>query len=222
METTLNATLSILQNRASGRRITSDPQKESDKSMKKRIIFIPDISGYSRFVKETEITEGASITASLLRTLIATNNLSLRISEIEGDSILFYRYGNVYSLKKLLRQFNDMFVSFNEQKKKLAIRNPGVNNLSLKAVVHYGDIEEFSVNGFNKIYGSTVVEAHRLLKNSLELDSYLLISDAYEKQLEVTQNAPTYAFSGKVCECYDVGNICYTFFSDMDMQVAKN
>lgn len=47
-------------------------------SSKNGILFIPDISGYSRFVKETDAEEGATIVAALLDALIGANRLPLK------------------------------------------------------------------------------------------------------------------------------------------------
>ena len=63
------------------------------------LIFIPDISGFSRFVTRTEIDHSRLIVQELLETLIEANEIGLEVSEIEGDAILFYRYGDAPPLE---------------------------------------------------------------------------------------------------------------------------
>ncbi|MBK1442654.1 DUF2652 domain-containing protein [Parapedobacter sp. ISTM3] len=187
------------------------------KRNKKGIVFIPDISGYSRFVKRTDSKVGAEIIARLLNAVIQSNYLSFHISEIEGDAILFYRYGNTFPIKKVLKQYEVMLNAFNTEVSRLAIRYPQVKELSLKVVIHYGVIEAFSLKGFYKLYGNTVVEAHRLLKNNLGMDTYALITDSYLDNEKVNGDIGGYADGinqrGQICELFnDIGKICYSFF----------
>ena len=63
-----------------------------EKMETKGLLFIPDISGFTRFVNETEIEHSRLIIQELLETLINTNEIGLEISEIEGDAILFYKF----------------------------------------------------------------------------------------------------------------------------------
>ncbi|HKH62865.1 MAG TPA: DUF2652 domain-containing protein, partial [Flavitalea sp.] len=58
------------------------------------LIFIPDISGFTSFVNNTEIEHSRFIIEELLETIINSNQLGLNISEIEGDAVLFYKFGD--------------------------------------------------------------------------------------------------------------------------------
>ena len=61
------------------------------------LLFIPDISGFTRFVNETEINHSRLIIQELLEILINANELNLEISEIEGDAILFTSLETLHS-----------------------------------------------------------------------------------------------------------------------------
>ncbi|RZK02879.1 MAG: DUF2652 domain-containing protein [Flavobacterium sp.] len=180
-------------------------------SNKQGIVFIPDISGYSKFVKNTDSKRGAKIISQLLMVIIQSNYLSFNISEIEGDAVLFYKYGDTYSISSILRQYETTLDRFNSKVDQLAVDTPEVRNLSLKVIVHFGVIEEISVKGFYKLYGNVVIEAHRLLKNNIGGHTYALITDAYlEANGESDFNCDN---MGKVCEIYsEVGKICYSYF----------
>ena len=52
----------------------------------KGLLFIPDISGFTQFVNETEIDHSRLIIQELLEILINANEIGLEISEIEGDA----------------------------------------------------------------------------------------------------------------------------------------
>src|SRR5258708_1539325 len=78
----------------------------------KGLLFIPDISGFTRFVNESEIGHSRLVIQELLETLINTNYIGLEISEIEGDAILFYKFGEVPDLGTLYKQVEKMFCEF--------------------------------------------------------------------------------------------------------------
>ena len=63
------------------------------------MLFIPDISGFTRFVNEVEIEHSRFIIQQLLEVLIKANEVGLEISEIEGDAILFYKFGEPQKLE---------------------------------------------------------------------------------------------------------------------------
>lgn len=63
---------------------------KTDAGSQQALIFIPDISGFTQFVSDTEINHAHHITEELLEILIDANRIGLLVSEIEGDAILFY------------------------------------------------------------------------------------------------------------------------------------
>src|SRR5688500_14934410 len=78
----------------------------------KGLVFIPDISGFTRFVNENEIEHSRMIIQELLEVLINANKTGLQVSEIEGDAILFYRFGELPSLDEIYSQVEQMFCAF--------------------------------------------------------------------------------------------------------------
>src|SRR5437588_12525273 len=83
-----------------------------EKMENKGLLFIPDISGFTRFVNETEIEHSRLIIQELLEILINANQMGLEISEIEGDAILFYKFGECPALEDLYKQVEKMFCAF--------------------------------------------------------------------------------------------------------------
>jgi hypothetical protein len=82
--------------------------------------------------------------------------------------------------------------------------------LSIKMITHYGAIAEFTVGRFRKIYGQALVE-YRLLKNHIHSHTYALITHQYVQQ---DHHSTIEQWEGKsqLCEVYDVGELCYTYF----------
>ena len=59
--------------------------------MGQALLFIPDISGFTNFVSNTEVNHSKHIIKELLELLIKKNALNLKLAEIEGDALFFYK-----------------------------------------------------------------------------------------------------------------------------------
>jgi hypothetical protein len=186
---------------------------------KKGTIFIVDISGYTAFVKHTQNSIGLLTVSKLLEKIISSNNLLFKVSEIEGDAVLFYRYGKPYPVDIILKQFESMLQVFNNMIDQLKIYGDTVTYLSIKSVVHYGEIAQFSIGHFDKLYGQPLIEAHRLLKNSIHRDTYSLITEQYLTASSSNEIQSLLGF--QQCEKYDIGEICYTYFPYLERKKAK-
>ena len=149
----------------------------------KGLIFIPDMSGFTNFVKSIDINLGVAITRDMLNNIIDNNPLDMNISEIEGDAILFYKIGNPFPLKEIINGFTNMYEAFDTRFKKWKLQYDIEADLSLKLIVHYGDIIVYDIKGFRKLYGETVIESHNLLKNGNGICEYILITEDYVKAL---------------------------------------
>lgn len=149
----------------------------------KGLLFIPDISGFTRFVSQTDIEHSRLIVQELLETLINANQIGLEVSEVEGDAILFYKFGALPDLEVLYKQVEKMFCEFHKQlisydllkycQCKACI---SATNLSLKVITHYGEFTGYNVKQFKKLIGKDVIVAHQLLKNDIEQHEYWLVT----------------------------------------------
>src|SRR6476620_5725632 len=109
------------------------------------LLFIPDISGYTQFINNTEIEHSRYIIQELLEVLVNANNIDLKISEIEGDAILFYRFGKPPSVEEMYGQVEKMFCNFHKYTKQYEERRicpckacEGIKDLTLKVITHHG------------------------------------------------------------------------------------
>ena len=149
----------------------------------KGLLFIPDISGFSRFVTETEIGHSRMIIQELLEILINANDIGLEISEIEGDAILFYKFGEAPPLEVLYRQVEKMFCAFHQNL--LAYDQHrycqckaclSAKELTLKVITHYGEFTGYNIKNFQKLIGKDLIVAHQLLKNDIPEHEYWIIT----------------------------------------------
>ncbi|HVO74525.1 MAG TPA: DUF2652 domain-containing protein [Ignavibacteriaceae bacterium] len=151
----------------------------------KGLLFIPDISGFTRFINEVEIDHSRLIIEELLEIIINSNSIGLEVSEVEGDAILFYKYGSEPDLKELYAQVEKMFKEFHKDLIAYDARRycfckacSTAVDLSLKIITHYGEFTGYKVRNFNKLLGKDVIVAHQLLKNNIDQHEYWLITDS--------------------------------------------
>ncbi len=184
------------------------------------LFFMPAISGFTQFVSETEVMHSRHIVQELLEILIDSNHLNLQISEIEGDAIFFYRPGDKPNLKSLLQQVEKMFTRFHAHLKLYehqricpcgACKN--AVDLTLKIIVHFGDVTGISIKEHKKLFGKDVILLHRLLKNSLNRKEYVLFTEGLVNEME-HQHLPNWYMPQRSSEQYDVGEVQF-YFSDL-------
>lgn len=189
---------------------------QTRKKIREGMLLIADISGYTGFVHNTDLTTGSNITSELLSSIIEQNILDMNIAEIEGDAVFFYKYGAPPSVSQILDQYERMLDAFLESLNDLCYILDVELDLSLKLIVHYGPMSEFRVGSFNNLYGQVVIEAHRLLKNSIPSNSYVLLTDELldasvnDVELHTLYNEIR---TGNLCEVYGgLRNMCFTYF----------
>lgn len=162
----------------------------------KGLIFIPDISGFTRFINETEIEHGRLIIQELLEIIINSNHIGLEVSEIEGDAILFYKFGEPPALHEVYKQVEETFrdfhknlVAYNQHKYCQCTACTSAINLTLKVITHYGEFTGYQVKNFNKLIGKDIIVAHQLLKNDIDHHEYWLVTQ------NLLQDAPPTDFA---------------------------
>ncbi|MFC2088803.1 DUF2652 domain-containing protein, partial [Calditrichota bacterium] len=150
------------------------------------LIFIPDISGFTKFVTDTEISHSLHIIQELIEVIIDSDTLGLSVSEIEGDAVLFYRLDYSPSPAKIAEQVRNMFINFHKHLKIIErdrVCHCGACstaiNLTLKFLTHAGEISISKIKDHEKIVGKDVIIAHRLLKNSIDSNEYVLLTENY-------------------------------------------
>src|ERR1043165_1323639 len=183
-------------------------------------ILIPDISGYTDFVTQTEVEHGTFILNSLLEGIVQMVSGDYVVSEIEGDAVLLYKKGNPPSKKEMVEQCVKIFTAFHTMIRTFAGAPfcqckacTGLSDLTLKFVVHYGTIAEHSVARFTKASGIDMVISHRLLKNNIPGHEYLLTTDSYLKNIPDSAEANDLEWMQATEEYPSIGIVEFSFAS---------
>ncbi|WP_046755426.1 DUF2652 domain-containing protein [Kordia jejudonensis] len=189
---------------------------------KPTLICIPDISGFTEFMSSTNIELSSQVIPALLNKVIYANTIGLKVSEIEGDAILFYKTGDLPTFEELITQCRLFYTEFYKQLRLLhtqfkhnddKINIPSV--LGLKIVVHFGEkISAVPIGKNIKLMGEDVIIAHRLLKNKIPFDEYILLSenilDQYKDKI-IERNFGWGTLHEKDTSYKHIGDISYSY-----------
>jgi len=194
--------------------------------MAEALYFMPDISGFSNFVNDTEIEHSIHIIAELLELLLDNNPLELQLVEIEGDALFMFST-KIPSYKELMQQTETMLEEFHRHTKEYDTKRictcgscKTTINLDLKFLVHYGELTMIKVKNIIKPYGREVIQIHRLLKNQIPVQEYVLFT---ENMYMLYQDNMIESWTKKT-EIYDLQNLNYFYkiLDNIKLKVAKD
>ncbi|WP_019946341.1 DUF2652 domain-containing protein [Hymenobacter aerophilus] len=166
------------------------------------LLFIPDISGFTRFIEQSGSPQAPFLVADLLEILIEANTLELQVNEIQGDAVLFYRLGPPPSAQQLMQQCRRIYLDF--QNYLLLVEQDTDSELAaalrelvltLKIVVHYGRVSVARIREHTKLMGHDVIVVHRLLKNTIPGAEYVLLSEGYTRTQPPAELARAFAWT---------------------------
>ncbi|WP_422360716.1 DUF2652 domain-containing protein [Reichenbachiella sp.] len=158
--------------------------------------FIPDISGFTSFVKKVEVEHSQHIIAELLELIIDSNQIGLSLAEVEGDAVFFYQNKEIPTLDQILKQVETTYLAFHNHLKRYETQRicpcgacSAAVDLQLKFIADTGASQMIEVKGNEKPFGESVIRVHRLLKNSVLSNEYLLLTEHLLKESPPTSNA---------------------------------
>jgi hypothetical protein len=191
--------------------------------------YIPDISGFTKFIKSTHIEKSKEYIHQLLEVIIDSNILNLKTAEILGDAILFYKTGDPPALELLESQvrktFYDFHLAIEDIKERSNIEPQELSHLTLKIIVHFGCITTTEIKGMLKLVGPDVILAHRILKNNIKEKEYLLMTNQYLHTQDETliRNFFSWSRLRNGSKSYDyIGKIHYKYLSLTPLKEAFN
>ena len=145
-------------------------------------LVLADISGYSKFIAQTEVDHSWSILHELLDTMVRSLSGRMDVSQVEGDAILFI---SGLSTPEVVAAIEGTFVAFHRRLRDMQAVTTcpcsacaNIAMLKLKFVVHHGKFSRQRLGNVEQLHGTDVIVAHRLLKNSVPSKEYLLVTDA--------------------------------------------
>lgn len=181
------------------------------------ILILADISGYTRFMVANRmcLVHSQVIITELLDSIIRQVEIPLEIAKIEGDAVFLYaiKDDGQAEWQQVRRRIGDklltFFEAFAEKLAELSQSNickcqacMNIEVLRLKLIVHSGLVLFHQVGSFRELAGVDVILAHRLLKNSVRADEYLLMTEAAYGDLAFSR--PLDVVAGRE-DCNEIG-----------------
>jgi hypothetical protein len=186
---------------------------------KRLLLILADISGYTRFMLASQLAlvHGQQVITHLIEAILREVEIPLEVKEIEGDAVFLYTvrpdddedWSEVCEEvgRKLLRFFEVFSAALVAESESTfcpcsVCRN--LDGLKLKIVVHSGEALFHTIDRFTDMSGVDVILAHRLLKNSVASDEYILMTEPayrdlrFPSELEVEKGSEEYPGFGAI------------------------
>jgi len=149
------------------------------------VLLIADISGYTNYMhwNRSHLAHAQQTVAGLLESVIDAGK-GLKLAKLEGDAAFFWEPdGNAKVLVcDRLSRMRQSFLARRERfKTDIACECAccsQLDKLSLKFVVHQGEVAEQRVKRNVELAGVDVILVHRMLKNLVPVVEYVLMTDS--------------------------------------------
>ena len=159
--------------------------------------------------------------SELLSSVIDAAAYPLILNKLEGDAALFYAPATEHALpavaKSALDQVNGFFQAFAQRKQEMvkdAVCECGgcsqIGDLTIKTVLHCGEVTLRKVRKFEELSGVSVITAHRLMKNKVPIAEYMLLTDEFNR---TSGGMPGRAGTPLVEECDGVGAVKVVYYA---------
>ncbi len=158
---------------------------------------IADISGYTRFLTESELEHANGIISELLNAVIGAIQAPLTVSGVEGDAVFMYgAMPEGMSGQTVLESVELLYCSFAAALETMVLNTTcqcnacaNIHTLGLKIVMHCGEFAKSEIGGRETLSGPDVIMTHRLLKNSIAestgIADYMLVTQACVDDLRI-------------------------------------
>ena len=142
----------------------------------KGFILIVDITGYTAYLSQTELSHAQEILEALMNTLVDHLHPPIIISRVEGDGIFAYTQENCFLQgQTLLEALEHLYCSFAFELAHIK-RNTTctcqacarIPELGLKMIAHFGEFGLQNIGQRTDLVGTDVNLAHRLAKNTIK------------------------------------------------------
>lgn len=169
-----------------------------DQQLTPVVLVVADISGYTDFMwsHRKSVAHSQMIVRELIETLIRQIDAPLKLVELEGDALFMYAAKTedpvAWDLQgqRLVELISQMFTAFGRSLIEIGSYSTcrcqacsNIFELKLKVVAHSGEGLLNEVGGFSILSGIDTITVHRLLKNSVTLDEYVLMTEAAQRDL---------------------------------------
>jgi hypothetical protein len=172
---------------------------------RRAVLILADISGYTKYMvaNQTTAVHGQQAITFLIETILAEVDIPLTLHAIEGDALFLSAShpGDDEGWKRVLADVRAKLPRFFHVFLEGIVRSVestpctcgacrNLEELRLKIIVHSGRAVYHTIAGLAQIAGTDVILAHRLLKNSVPSNEYLLMTDAAFQDLGRDMEGP--------------------------------
>jgi len=180
-------------------------------------LIISDITGYSKYVNESELEHARDSLTALLNILLDHTKSPLVVSKLEGDAVFSYSPAHGFLQgQSLLDMIESTYASFRKALELMVLNTTctcnacrNLPNLDLKFFVHFGSYMTQKLGTFTELVGNDVNLVHRLAKNHIKEETGFKAYTAFtasvmealglkEFQESLTPHRETFADVGEV------------------------
>lgn len=160
-------------------------------AIRRAVLLIADIGGYTHYMQwnRTHLAHAQLTVASLLEAVINAGK-GLKLAKLEGDAAFFWApdsSAKVVVCDRLSRMRASFVARRERMKNDIACQCASceqLENLSLKFVVHVGEVADQKVKRHVELAGFDVIVVHRMLKNTVPVAEYVLMTDPVAECLD--------------------------------------
>lgn len=158
-------------------------------AIKRALLLIADIGGYTRFMRvhSINLAHAHDIITRLLEAVIDGAGPAFKLAKLEGDAAFFHAplkdVPAPGELAHVLDTIHAIHTAFIKQRDRINIDRictcdgcTQVGALSIKFVLNVGEIAYHRIKGHTELAGVPVIVLHRLLKNSVPVPEYALMT----------------------------------------------
>jgi Protein of unknown function (DUF2652) len=162
--------------------------------IERALLVLADITGYTQFMRlhRMNLAHSQDITRRLLEAVVDAVP-TLTLIEIEGDAVFLYMSHDDETsvLETAPRLALAMHQAFHARQQWMVARNmcvcdacKQIGNLKVKFVTHDGEVATQTIRDRSKLVGIDVIAAHRMLKNTVPVPEYILMSEPVYEQCD--------------------------------------
>ncbi len=162
-------------------------------AVRRAVLLIADIGGYTNFLQWNRMNLAhAQLTIATLLESVIDAGRGLKLAKLEGDAAFFWAPDGDAGVV-VGQRLPHMHRSFVAKRDMLTVDRScdcascsQLEGLSLKFVAHEGEVAEQRVKRHAELAGLDVILVHRMLKNSVPLTEYVLMTDPVAERLTET------------------------------------
>ena len=160
-------------------------------------LLIADISGYTKFLAETELAHAKGILEDLFDAILPVFKVPVKISGLQGDAVFSYAIDDDIVSKQFILDITDkIYGAFAEKKDRIKINTTcscaacqSMGDLDLKVFIHHGEFAFQKSGNTEELAGKDVITLFRLMKNDVVektgINAYALITQDAVNKMDV-------------------------------------